>query len=780
MKNALRFLSPYSWRSIKTRITVLVLCVFVVSIWSLFGVVSSDLQDDLERMIGEQQHATVALHAIEINRALAERMQTLEKVTQLFAPAMAGSRADLQLLMNQRPALPGMFNGGFFITDAAGTAIASVPVDAGRAGLNYLERDHVASALKDGKSKVSKPAAGKALNTPVVSLGVPIRDAQGRIVGALVGVIDLAKPNFMDAVMSAHYGKSGGYTLIAKQWRQVVTATNKLRALQELPAIGINPALDRYLNGFDGPGQLTDPMGARVMASAADIPVANWTLAASLPVEEAFAPVRNMVRNIALATLVATLLAGTLIWWLLRRQLRPADVAFSALTRQAASALPLQALPQTSDDEIGQLIAAFNQLLANLSVRESDLRDSREQVQVAVQRLLEAQQIAHLGSWTLDLTTGSLVWSDEIYRIFELDPQKFEPSYAAFVDAIHPDDRVAVDQEYTRSLVTRSAYLIEHRLQMPDARIKWVQERCHTEFDASGRALRSVGTVQDITERKLAETALEQSRDLLMTVIDAIPMRMFWKDRQLNYLGCNTAFARDAGRQTPADLIGRDDYQMAWAAQAEQYRKDDLMVMESGRTRLPYDEPQTTPDGATIWRRTSKTPLKDLDGRLFGVLGMYEDISEQRQAQEQLRKLSLVAEQSSACIIITNLAAEIEYVNEAFVRKTGFARAQALGQNPRMLKSGMNPEHGYAVMWRALGEGLPWSGELINRRKDGSVFVSRVLITPLRDEEGRVTHYVSVQEDVTEQRKIADELEQHRQYLQNLLTQRSQELNGGS
>ena len=272
MKDTLRPISPYSWQSLQTRITLLTLCVFVLSIGALYGLLSRQLQDDVGQMLGEQQHATVALHAREINRGLAERMLTLEKVSQLFAPAMSGSRAELQLLMNERPALPAMFNGGFFITDRQGSAIASIPLDAGRVGLNYLERDHVASALLQGKSKVSKPAIGKALQAPVVSLGVPIRDAKGQILGALVGVIDLSQPNFMDQIMSARYGKSGGYILIAKEWRQVVTATDKHRALQHLPAVGINPEVDRYLEGFEGPGLLVDPLGIRVMASAAGIP----------------------------------------------------------------------------------------------------------------------------------------------------------------------------------------------------------------------------------------------------------------------------------------------------------------------------------------------------------------------------------------------------------------------------------------------------------------------------------------------------------------------------
>jgi PAS domain S-box-containing protein len=119
--------------------------------------------------------------------------------------------------------------------------------------------------------------------------------------------------------------------------------------------------------------------------------------------------------------------------------------------------------------------------------------------------LADAQRIAHLGNWELDLSRNVLTWSEEIYHIFEMDPAAFGASYEAFLAAIHPEDRERVDQAYRESLATRRPYDIVHRLLMPDGRIKHVHERCETRFDAEGRFLRSVGTVQDITEQEQAE-----------------------------------------------------------------------------------------------------------------------------------------------------------------------------------------------------------------------------------------------------------------------------------
>lgn len=129
---------------------------------------------------------------------------------------------------------------------------------------------------------------------------------------------------------------------------------------------------------------------------------------------------------------------------------------------------------------------------------------------------------------------------------------------------------------------------------------------------------------------------LYESRNLLTTIIDTIPIRVFWKSRSLHYLGCNALFAQDAGLSSPEELIDKNDYQMGWAAQAELYRADDFKVMQTGEAKLFYEEEQTTPSGETIWLRTSKVPLRNKEGEMFGILGIYEDITEHKVMENTL------------------------------------------------------------------------------------------------------------------------------------------------
>jgi PAS domain S-box-containing protein len=155
-------------------------------------------------------------------------------------------------------------------------------------------------------------------------------------------------------------------------------------------------------------------------------------------------------------------------------------------------------------------------------------------------------------------------------------------------------------------------------------------------FDERGVLSGFRGIDRDITLRKQTEEALRESQQMLQTVLDTIPVRVFWKDLASNFLGCNRCFALDAGLQSPAEIIGRNDFAMGWSEQAELYRSDDQQVMETGRPKIGYEEPQTTPEGAQIWLHTSKVPLLDSQGRIKGVLGTYEDITERKRTEGEL------------------------------------------------------------------------------------------------------------------------------------------------
>ncbi|MEW6657623.1 MAG: PAS domain S-box protein [Thermodesulfobacteriota bacterium] len=210
-------------------------------------------------------------------------------------------------------------------------------------------------------------------------------------------------------------------------------------------------------------------------------------------------------------------------------------------------------------------------------------------------------------------------------------------------------------------------------------------------FGADGEITGFIEVVQDITERKQAEEALskkhlelqktaqqlEQSMNMLQLIMESIPVRVFWKDRESRYLGCNTLFARDAGLSWPGQLVGLDDFAMGWREQAELYRADDRLVMESGLPKMNIIEPQTTPTGDKIWLNTSKVPLRMSNGEVFGVLGVYEDITARKQAEEALAEEAIrrriLVEQSRDGIVVLDETGQVYEANQRYAQMLGYS-----------------------------------------------------------------------------------------------------------
>ena len=370
-------MSDFSWwRSIKARVTLFTLVIFVISIWSLAFYVSRTLREDMQRVMGEQQFSTASLLAAEINGRLQDRLDALVVTAKQLSPEVLAKTEAVQAFLEERPILLTLFNSGTFVTGIDGTAVADFPKIPGRVGTNYLDRESVSIPLKEGVSAIGRPVMGKTLNAPVFSIVVPIRNGQGGVIGALVGTVNLGLPSFLDKIAGSQYGRTGGYLLVDAKHGLFVTATDKTRVMQAVPAPGTSPVFDRRMKGFYGPEVAVNSLGVENLASAAPIPVAGWFVITSMPTQEAFAPIRNVVQRTMVAAALLTLLTGGVTWWWLKRQLAPMLMTVKTLTVQSQLDTPPQPLPITSRDELGNLIGGFNRLTERLRQREVALHES--------------------------------------------------------------------------------------------------------------------------------------------------------------------------------------------------------------------------------------------------------------------------------------------------------------------------------------------------------------------------------------------------------------------
>ena len=509
--------SLFRWRSLKAGVTFLTLGILVLSIWALAFYTSRMLQSDMQHQLGEQQFSTAALVAQGLNDELKARVNALEKYAQgRIVPSMLGDPPALQERLEGSPAILSMFNGGIYVTGVDGVAIASVPASSRRVGTSYMERDYIAAAIREGRSSIGKPVMGKLMQSPILVMAAPIRDAQGKVIGALAGVTDLAQSNCLDRITQSRYGESGGYLLIAPQHNLFVTATDKSRIMQPLPAPGINAMHDRYMQGYEGFGVGTNSRGESELSAARGVPVTGWFVVATLPTREAFAPIDAMTQRILLSTLVFSLVAGALTWWLITRMLQqrfaPMLAASRTLSVLAEVNQPIQTLPITSQDEIGELIGGFNRLLETLRTREQAL-------QLNQLMLARTERIAHVGSWEWHVATDTVKWSDELFRIFQRDPAEGAPSFVEHAALYVPEDLQRLRDAVDATLRQGVPYELELRAIRKDGSNRVCLARGEAERDAGGTVVLLFGSLQDITERKQAEAELERHRHHLETLV---------------------------------------------------------------------------------------------------------------------------------------------------------------------------------------------------------------------------------------------------------------------
>ena len=285
---------------------------------------------------------------------------------------------------------------------------------------------------------------------------------------------------------------------------------------------------------------------------------------------------------------------------------------------------------------------------------------ARKAAELALQRsttqLNTAQRVARIGSWELDLTTNALVWSDEIYRIFELDPSKFAASYATFLERVHPGDRLQVDAAYQASVRERSAYEIAHRLLLADGRIKFVRETGETFYGETGKPIRSVGTVQDISEQKFTELGLQDRELRLSSILTSIRdlVALFRVEANaIRIIEINPTGLRQLQRFLPgvtASSISELDLEVVAHQLGHRLpvpanlRKVLTSVVTGGQAR-EFERKSNPEPGVVLHSEITLTPVPTEGGPHHLVLMVSRDVTERKKAERLLRS-SLVEKET--------------------------------------------------------------------------------------------------------------------------------------
>ncbi|MEW5770243.1 MAG: ATP-binding protein [Pseudomonadota bacterium] len=517
----------------------------------------------------------------------------------------------------------------------------------------------------------------------------------------------------------------------------------------------------------------------------------------------------DKMRDTSLGTLLlASFLALALLLTVLRRIFVPLDQLRHAAI-QIGEGRYDAAIPEVRGDELRDFAQAFEVMQARVAEREAQLQANQA-------TLRATQEMVGIGNWCWDLRNDTLNWSETTYRVFGRDPALPPAPYPELKAYFTEESWSRLDLAFSRCLAEGVAYQCDVELVRGDGAHRWVTACGDAMRDAEGHIVELRGTVQDITERKDVALRLQQDgerqsvlRRMLETALQGMPLQATL-DASLRLL-LEISWLASQGKGGIFLMQPKGDQlrlAVSHGLSAE---------IEAGCGELPLgrclcgqaaatgqllhadhidERHQIQPPGMRDHGHYS-VPLSSR-GRVLGVMVVVLPEGHERQpeqeeflksaadilatciqrdhAEGELRKLSLAVEQNPNVIMITNRDVEIEYVNQAFQEVSGYAREEVAGKNPRLLQSGQTPRATYREMWQALEQGRTWRGEVVNRRKSGEIYYVNQIVSPIQQPDGSISHYVSISEDISAQKRIEWELELHRHHLEEVVAIRTAEL----
>jgi len=413
--------------------------------------------------------------------------------------------------------------------------------------------------------------------------------------------------------------------------------------------------------------------------------------------------------------------------------------------------------PQPMRKEVMEIIAARAGVEIERQQTEQAIRASEERWSFALEGAGE-------GVWDWDMQTGKVVYSSRYKEMLGFRADADWHGLSDWTERVNPEDlRHAMIDLETYLDGKSPLYTVEYRMLCEDGSWKWVSARGMVVSRAEdGRPQRMIGTHTDITERKQAAEAVRISEARLRLLLDSAAEAIYGVDTQGNCTFCNQACLQMLGYQSADQLIGKNMHQLIHYKYPDEtpYPAEECQIYQAFRCGE-----NTHVENEVFWRADgSSFPVEcwshpqSHHGEVVGAVVTFLDITERKAANEKLLKLSKAVENSPASVVITDLKGTIEYVNPRFTQVTGYTAQEAIGQNPRILKSGDFSAKFYEKLWQTILAGGVWEGEFHNKKKNGESYFEAASISPIRDEKGNIAYFVAVKEDITERKRHEQEL----------------------
>jgi diguanylate cyclase (GGDEF)-like protein/PAS domain S-box-containing protein len=272
---------------------------------------------------------------------------------------------------------------------------------------------------------------------------------------------------------------------------------------------------------------------------------------------------------------------------------------------------------------------------------------------------------------------------------------------------------------------------------------------------------------KEIVERKRAEESLRKREQEYKTLVENTPDVIARFDRQYRHTYVNPVVEKEFG-VLPATLLGKSHRELGQPSEAADWSENIIrQVFETGQ-EVVFELTVPTPAGNKYYLSRGVPEFAE-DGSVISALIIHRNITVRKQAEEHVRQLSRAVEASPTSIVITDTKGDIQYVNPKFTEVTGYSFSEALGKNPRILKSDQTPSEVHSELWGTIPKGKEWHGEFCNRKKNGELYWESASISPITDGNGIITHYVAVKEDITERKQMEETLRESQSLYHSLV-----------
>jgi len=406
-------------------------------------------------------------------------------------------------------------------------------------------------------------------------------------------------------------------------------------------------------------------------------------------------------------------------------------------------------------------IAVFERDITERKKTEATLKKSEEKYRI----LFENSEVGMYRS-KLD-GTGVLAVNQKISDILEIPTEEIlsNPAFIRYEDPAERETMIAklIEDGFIRDY--------EVRIKAGNGEVKTLLISGNVSYKQGWFE----GSIIDITERKRIEKELREREEKLKNIIENVDDWIWEVNERGTYTFVSPQIKNILGFD-PDEIIGKTPFDLMPEEEGNKISKIFGKFASKKNAFSNLENTNIHKNGTLVVLETSGTPIMDEKGNLLGYRGIDRDITERKKAEEKVRKMSQAVEQSPATVVITDTKGDIEYVNPKFSQLTGYTAEEAMGENPRILKSGSQSEEFYRELWETITAGKEWRGEIHNKKKNGELFWEHASISPIIDEKGETTHFIAIKEDVTERKALEKELKEYADHLEDEVKKQANEL----